>query len=317
MRRLIPAGRSRRPRRPHRSGRPHRSVRASVATLQAGFAGRLVVRFVAASGYDRALALAAQAFVALVPAALLTLAYFPVDQGAAVTYLIDRFGLTGDGAEAVRELVARPRQAGTPGAVGGVVLVVMTGIGFTRTLQRLYVSAWVLSPLGLRGFLHALLAVVALVAAVLAAVVFAPSDEGPHPVAALAVQALIAAVLWLPIQRLLVGDRVTLRRLLPGAVVTGVGQTLATLLSGPYLRLAVGEQADRFGVLGVAFVLVSWLLVLAYLLVGAAVFGAELAGAPVPGSPATRPDPDPDPEPEPEPDDGDATTPRTIGGARA
>jgi membrane protein len=260
-------------------------------------AGRVWRRFVAASGFDRSLALATQAFVALIPASLLAIGYLPGlrdDVGAAV---IDRLGLTGDAAGTVQELATAPPDPGSAGLVGGIVLIVITGLGFTRALQRLHIAVWALPPLGFRGYVYGVLAVLALVAAVIACVVI-DTEGGIGPV----VQAVIAMAAWLPIQGLLLGGRVTLRQLLPGAVVVGAGQTAVMLLSGPFLKVAIASQTGRFGVLGIAFVVVSWLLVLAYLLVGAAVLSAELAGAPMPGaaplsiSPA-QPDPQP-PDPE-------------------
>lgn len=242
--------------------------------------GRAVRRFVAASGYDRALALATQSFVALVPAAILAIGYLPGDRQDAVTVIVDRLGLTGQAADAVHQLAQGPAGAGPPGLVAGIVLIAVTGIGFTRALQRLHIAVWALPPLGVRGYAYGALAVLALVVAVVACILL--DADGPvGPV----VQALVAVAAWLPIQRLLLGGRVTLRQLVPGAVVVGVGQTAVMLLSGPLLRIAISSQTGRFGVIGVAFVVVSWLLLLAYLLVGAAVLSAEMAGAPMPRTP--------------------------------
>lgn len=242
-------------------------------------AGRVARRFVAASGYDRALALATQAFVALVPASLLALGYLPSDRGDVADVVVARLGLTGDAAASVQELARTPADPGPPGLVAGVVLIVVTGVGFTRALQRLHVAAWAQPPLGARGYAYGVVAVLALVVAVVACVLLDARDPvGP------VVQAVVAVAAWLPIQRLLLGGRVSMRRLLPGAVVIGVGQTVAMLASGPFLRAALTSQTGRFGVLGVAFVVVSWLLLLAYLLVGAAVLSAEMAGAPMPGT---------------------------------
>ncbi|MEU6697355.1 hypothetical protein [Pseudonocardia sp. NPDC046786] len=249
-----------------------------------GLARRPAARFVATSGYDRALALAAQAFVALVPAVMLAAAYLPSGAGGPQEWLVTRFDLSGEAAAAVRELMQPPPAPATSGIVGGTVLILLTGFGFTRTLHRLHVAAWSLPPLGLRGYLHGLVAVLALVTAVVCSVVLSPSGDR-FPATALAVHAALAIILLLPVQWLLLGGRIRLRRLLPGALIMAAGQTVIAALSGPYLRLAIDSQADRFGAIGVAFVLVSWLLLLAYLLVAAAVSGAEIAGAPAPGVP--------------------------------
>ncbi len=282
----------------------HPRVRRLYDRTNRSLVGRLARRFVAASGYDRALALATQAFVALVPASILAIGYLPGERADVGDLVVHRLGLTGEAAAAVQEMAQAPVDPGPPGLVAGVLLIVVTGLGFTRALQRLHVAAWALPPLGARGYLYGVLAVLALVVAVVACVVIETHDPiGP------VVQAVVAVAAWLPIQRLLLGGRVSMRRLLPGAVVIGVGQTAVMLLSGPFLRAAVASQTGRFGMLGVAFVVVSWLLLLAYLLVGAAVLSAEMAGAPMPGaarypgSPATD-----DPRP-PDPGEGPGAPP--------
>lgn len=58
-------------------------------------AGRPAARFVAASGYDRALAPAAQAFVALVPSVMPAAAYLPAGAGGPQERMVDRFDLSG------------------------------------------------------------------------------------------------------------------------------------------------------------------------------------------------------------------------------
>jgi membrane protein len=90
------------------------------------------------------------------------------------------------------------------------------------------------------------------------------------------VQAVGAAALWWAVLRLLLGGRVTWRALLPGAVITGVGQSLVMLVSGLVVPAFVERESARYGLIGTAFVLVSWLVVLGVLLVVAAVTSAEL-----------------------------------------
>lgn len=287
-----------------RAERP--GVRRLYDRAEQSLAGRVARRFVAASGYDRALALATQAFVALVPATILAVSYLPGDRGDLGDLVVNRLGLTGQAATSVQEMVGAPTDPGPQGLVAGILLIVVTGLGFTRALQRLHVASWALPPLGARGYAYGVLAVLALVVAVIACL-FLQSQDPVGPV----VQAVVAIVAWLPVQRLLLGGQVSLRRLLPGAVVIGVGQTAVMLLSGPFLRAAISSQTGRFGVLGVAFVVVSWLLLLAYLLVGAAVLSAEMAGAPMPG---TRPgwgSPVPDDPESPDPGQGPPSAPAT------
>jgi len=73
---------------------------------------------------------------------------------------------------------------------------------------------------------------------------------------------------------------VSWRHLFPGSVVLGAGQVVVAAVSGVYLQWAIQDQAHRYGLIGVSFVLVSWLIVLGLLLVGGAVVSAEMAHDP-------------------------------------
>lgn len=245
--------------------------------------GRLVQRFVAASGYDRALALATQAFVGLVPAAMLAAGLLSGDPRSGLEWLESRLQLGEQTTQALAAIGDLAPVQSPPSVAFAAVLVLVTGLGFARTLQRVYVAAWALRPLGLRGYLQGVVGVLVLVGGIAAGIAW----RHGHPSSAPG-QLIAMTVLWLPVQRLLLGDRVTLRQLLPGAVLISVGQGLLTLFGGPFLHRAVIEQAERYGAIGVAFVIVTWLLMLSYLLVGAAVFSAELARAPVPSGPSGR-----------------------------
>jgi membrane protein len=68
---------------------------------------------------------------------------------------------------------------------------------------------------------------------------------------------------------------------LPGAALTGAGQAGAILVSGLYLPIAISHEAERYGLVGVAIALLSWLVVFGLLLVVSAVLSAELARGPI------------------------------------
>lgn len=132
---------------------------------------------------------------------------------------------------------------------------------------------------GFRARLGGSAALVAEVALVLLIGLLLDGVRGAVPLA-LALDLALSVLLWWPVQRLLLGGRVSWRRLLPGAVVSGVGQALVIALSGAYLQAAIEAQAARYGLIGVAFVLVAWMIALGLLLVLGAVLGAEVAAAP-------------------------------------
>ena len=256
-------------------------LRRLVGAARATVLGRTSERMIVIGGYDRALALSAQAFVALVPMFLVVAALLPDGtRGPGGTALVGRLGLSGDAAASVSALLQRPPDAVGAATVLGAVLLVVSVLGFTRSLQRTYLAAWALPTAGVRGYLHGLVAAAALVAECTVLAISGPLLVllVPWPPLGLVVHAAVATLLWWPVQRLLLGGRVGWRRLLPGALVTGIGQAVVLVVSGIYLPLAVTHQADRYGLFGVAVALLSWLLLMGLLLVFSAVLGAELAG---------------------------------------
>jgi uncharacterized BrkB/YihY/UPF0761 family membrane protein len=98
----------------------------------------------------------------------------------------------------------------------------------------------------------------------------------------------LAVGLWLLLQHLLLGARVRWRLLLPGAIAAAVGQQALSLFSAVWMPNLIERNADRYGVIGVTFALLSWLTVLGIMLVAAAVLGAELGGARRPGELASE-----------------------------
>jgi membrane protein len=250
------------------------------------FPVRVATRYIAISGYDRALALATQAFVALVPMLIIVAAALPEhDRATAGGYLTERLQLSGSAADDLHQLVQRPPQPTEPITLVGVVVLVVSVLGFTRTLQRTYQAAWRLSPQGVWGYVYGLLGAAALVGEVVVVVLVGLLIAGAPGATVLvpALRLLLSVLMWWPVQWLLLGRRVGWRRLLPGAVLLGIGQMVVIALSGAYLQWAIESQAKLYGLIGVVFVLVSWLIALGLLIVLAAVLSAESApGAPQP-----------------------------------
>ncbi|GAA1863148.1 hypothetical protein GCM10009836_49390 [Pseudonocardia ailaonensis] len=236
---------------------------------------RVFRRMISIDGYDRALALASQSFVALVPAVLVLSSTLGDDSAAA---LATGLGFSRSAARPLEELVDRSSVDHSLSWLGWILLVVSV-LGFVRSLQRAYSAAWDLPPTGLRGYGRGLLASAALVAELLVLVLLAPLLGWllGSPVVAQVVAGVTGLILWWPIQYVLLRGRIGWRALLPGAVLTGVGQALLVTASSLVIPIAVARSAERIGLLGVATILLSWLVVLGVLLVLSAVLGAELA----------------------------------------
>jgi membrane protein len=143
-------------------------------------------------------------------------------------------------------------------------------------MQRLYVRAWRLDKLGLRGNLWGLLWLGVFVCFWSLQPVIIDLFEG---VTAFAVSLALSTLLWLLTPWLLVAGRIAWIRLLPQAFLTAVGLVALAIGGAIYLPRAIASTSAEFGVLGVAFTLLSLLFATAFVLVATAALGATLSDA--------------------------------------
>ena len=238
--------------------------------LAIGF--RSFSRFVELDGFDRAMALAGQAFAALLPLLIVVGSVSPAHDDSLADSLIERFDLSGSAAEPLRAAVAQPPHAGISGL--GVILLVISALSFTRAMQRLYIRAWRLDKLGLRANYWGLIWLGLFVAFWSAQPAIVGLTSG---VVAFALSLALSAALWLLTPWLLTARAIPWRRLLPQAVLTAIGLLALTIGAAVYLPHAVATASAEFGILGVAFSLLSLLFALSLVLVATAALGATLA----------------------------------------
>lgn len=229
-------------------------------------------RLVAIQAVDRGVALGALAFSALFPLLIVYAAVVPViDAHTFAQRLIQRLHLHGNAGQSLRAAVASPSTVAHGITVIGVLLVVFSALSLARALQRLYELSYELPSAGMRGT-HWHLLWIALLPAYLSLrpLVVGVAGTWWHLVGSLA----LGSAAWLATPYVLLGRRMPWRRLLPGAVITGVGMTAFGLFSVVYLPHSVSSSAARFGTIGVALALLGWLVLAGFVLVGAAAAGA-------------------------------------------
>jgi membrane protein len=227
---------------------------------------------------DRAIALGSLAFTALVPLLVIVGAYAPGAHGIADT-LVERFHLSGNTADLVEEVFAQPESSRGAISVVGVLLLVGSALSFTRGLQRLYELSWRLKTRGWLGTVAGLkwLAVCAVWATVFTSARTWLLDH-TGPLTSLVIAIGTSAILWLLTPFLLLDGRVPWRRLLPTALLTSVGMTGLSIGSVIYMPEAFADSADRYGSIGIAIALVSWLVGIGFVLTVCAALGAVLGG---------------------------------------
>ena len=113
---------------------------------------RVVNRFQKIAGFDRAVALASSALTAIIPLAIVTSALASQLGGKDTAgRIIDRYDLTGGGAEAVTDIFSPPSGASTSIGIIGIFLLLIAVLSFTRAVQRLFEQTWELKPLSVRN----------------------------------------------------------------------------------------------------------------------------------------------------------------------
>lgn len=230
--------------------------------------------FIGLQGFDRAVALAGQAFTALIP---LLIVYSAVRSDASgrdfADELINAFELKGPAAAEVRQAFAPSSEVESSISAFGALILIVSALSFTRALQRLYQLAWNQPSLGVRAAKWGLI----WLAIVVVTVTLRPPLLGTvHGVARVVLSIVVSGVVWLIAPYILLGRRVPWRRLGPMAAMTGVGMTALGLASAIWMPHSVAVTAGQFGTIGIAFALLSWLVGYGMVLVVTASGGAVI-----------------------------------------
>jgi len=254
--------------------------------FQGTLGGRFVEAWFELRVIERALALASKLFIAILPLSILVTAI--VSGQAFGDELVSRFGLTGGGASAARELFAAPAQVQASIGLLGVVILTSSILSFAGALQRMYLDSWRLDPSAGAARTRLLWLAGLLVWVTLLSIAHETAEGWDAPALSwlLAVVGGGAFFLWTPY--VLLGRRVRPRRLLPTALATGVALGVLAVGSDLVMPELVTHNTARYGLIGFTFSLVSWLFSGAVLVVSAAILGALLdrAGAAGPRSAA-------------------------------
>jgi membrane protein len=239
------------------------------------FAERLVRRFFEIEGPQQATILAAQAFTSLIPFLVVAAAIGPGDADIADA-IVDRFELTGRSAASIHQLFASAGETQSAVTWVSIVILVLSALSFTRALQRVFQRAYERAGDRVSDARRGLawLACLALWLTITSPL-RGPLENVGGVVFATAISTAAGFVVWLGTPVLLLGEP-DWRRLAPGAAVSGVLGALVGLASTIYIPIVMDWSAERYGLIGIAFALQSWLLVFAFVVVTGALVGAAV-----------------------------------------
>ena len=255
-----------------------RVVRTLTFWLRPEFLLRVVNRFQKVAGFDRAIALASSALTAVIPLAIVAgLIVSALGGKNTADRIVDRYELTGGGADAVEAMFAPASGESTSLGLAGIFFLLIAVLSFTRAVQRMFEQAWELKPLSVRNTLNGLLWIGGLTA-------FVALSGLIRGVLGRSTLELTAALIVLPLSAvflawsgwMLSAKRIALQELVPFAVIAArrVGGVL-----GRRQRLraeALQHYATRYGVIGAVFALISALFCVMVIVVAASAAGREV-----------------------------------------
>jgi uncharacterized BrkB/YihY/UPF0761 family membrane protein len=246
--------------------------------LRPEFVLRVVNRFQKVAGFDRAIALASGALTALIPLTIIASGVSSELGGKGTAdRIIDRYDLTGGGAEAVRDIFSPPSGTSTTVGVIGLLFLLVAVLSFSRAVQRLFEQTWELKPLSVRNTFNGLLWIGGLA-------LYAALSGVIHAVLGRSALDFTAALLAAPLSALFLGwsgwvlsaKRIARRDLVPFAVLGSALLAAYSVGAAVYVPHLFSTYATRYGVIGAVFAIISAFFCMMVVMVGSAAAGREV-----------------------------------------
>ncbi|MCZ0990439.1 YhjD/YihY/BrkB family envelope integrity protein [Streptomyces diastatochromogenes] len=239
---------------------------------------RVINRFQKIVGFDRSMALASSALTALVPLAILSSAVLSnVVHYDSAQRIIQRYHLTGAGAEAVDSLFSPATGTSTSGGIFGLVFLTISALSFARASQRLFEQTWELKPLSVRNTRYGLCWILTLGGyAVITGWLSAVVDGHGLGLTTALCEAPVTAVFLVWSGWILSAKRITWSDLIPFGVTAAVLTVAYSVGTAFYLPHLFNSYAARYGVVGAVFAMLSALFAAMLMLVASAALGREV-----------------------------------------
>lgn len=237
--------------------------------FEASFPGAVVRRFFALELIDRSFALAAQAFVALLPIVIVVVSAFVTDSAETISNSIgDRFGLDDAARTALRVLFDHPGTAAFSWVA--ILISLLSAFSLARRLARTYAVIFDVPPLPRNKSWHGLVWIVLQVTLFILASLLRDLRQGNGTLAAVVAVLGLLALWW-------GADVAGLRLLVPNAprrlvyasaVLSSIGRVFIAAWAAIYMPASLSQQAEQYGPIGVTFAIFTYILVgvMAYLI---------------------------------------------------
>ena len=255
------------------------TVNGLVRTGARSAPGRFVLRVLRDLGslalVDRGMTLAAHVFTSILPILIIAGAVRASLDPQSGPLIAEHLGLDEATAQILEDSLPGGAQELRVTGVVGVVLLVIAATSFARALERSLRTIWRTPTVSIKfawRWLAALMTVIIGLALIVATRTVLVADS---PILAIefVLEVVLWGTLWWIASWVVVNRRVSLRELLPGSVLAGLGFAVAGMVGRVVLPPLLADSANRYGVLGMAFTYIGWLLVLACVLLVAATSG--------------------------------------------
>jgi len=246
--------------------------------LRPDFLLRVLNRFQKVAGFDRSMGMASSALTAIIPLAVVATAILPHVGGKdAAQRIIDRYDLTGGGAEAVKDVFSPATDTSTSLGIIGVLFLIVAVLSFTRSVQRLFEQTWELKALSVRNSLNGLLWAGGLV-------LYLGVSGWAHAALGRSSLELTASLILIPLSAVfliwsgwvLSAKRIPWQDLVPFGILAAALLALYSVGAKVYVPHLFSTYATRYGVIGAVFAMISALFCVMVVLVASATAGREV-----------------------------------------
>jgi len=253
-------------------------VRTLTFWLRPEFVLRVVSRFQKLAGFDRAIALASGALTATIPLTIVTSTVASHLGGKETAErIIDRYELTGGGAEAVESVFAPPAGVNTSLGILGFLFLMVAVLSFSRGVQRLFEQSWELEPMSVRNTFNGVLWVGGLALYLgVSGLIHDELGRSRLELSAALLSTPLTVVFLVWSGRALSAKRLEREQLMPFGILGAVLLALYSVGATVYVPHLFSSYATRYGVIGAVFAMISALFILMVILVVSAAAGREI-----------------------------------------
>jgi len=251
-----------------------RGLVASVRWIRSIIEGLIRIELI-----DRAMAIAAQAMLALVPVLVVLAAFLPNELAVLISERLQAvIGIDSDTTKMVQDTVDSNQVRAQTGLIG-LLITFFSATSFARAVQRMYERVWDRPHVGgVAGLRRSFVWLIGwlLTLQIVGALSFLVRGLQDDTVIRLVLQTATSCLIWWWTTRMLLFGRVAWLRLAPTAVLTGTCLVLYSWGSNFVMPAYVDASASQFGGLGLILAITTWLVGAAGILVVAAVIGRVL-----------------------------------------